>query len=76
MIVDASMWFEFPGTIAEIRTYASIQAVKLDFTSMVDTYERYGGSKPVGCIYSYGDWDYPIYTIELGPRGGVRLGRT
>lgn len=71
MKVEASMWFESPGAYAEVLTYRSITDVMEEFQSLVDTWNRFGGSKPVGVIYVSGQ-DYPLYALEVTDRGNAR----
>lgn len=71
MKVVAALWFESPGAHAENRKYPSIHAVERAFSSMRDSWERYGGSKPVGVIYRPDSLDYPTHTLEVTDRGRI-----
>lgn len=76
MKVIASLWFESPGAYAENTPYDSIAEVRQDFAEMLDTYNRFGGGKPAGCIYTADNTDYPIYTLEVSDRGAIKQLRT
>lgn len=75
MKVLASLWFSSPGASPDIEPFDSIAAVITEFHSMRDSWERFGGSPPVGAIYSVGDTDYPLYILEVTPRGAIRKSR-
>ena len=75
MKVVAALWFESPGAHAENETFRSVQEVLDEFASMRDTWNRYGGSKPVGVIYHPDSLDYPMYTLEVSDRGATRKTR-
>lgn len=72
MKVLASLWFESPGAHAELKSFRSMCEVRQEFSEMIRTYDRFGGAKPVGAIYSPDDTDYPIYTLEVTDRGSVK----
>lgn len=71
MRVIGHLWFESPGAMPHSKTYPSIQAVLGDFESMRETHNRFGGGQPVGMVYDP-ECDYPLFGLELGPRGGIR----
>lgn len=71
MKVNASLWFELPGAYAETKSYRSIADVLSDFDDMRNTWQRYGGSKPVGFIYAADSLDYPLYVLGVTDRGRI-----
>ncbi len=71
MKVKASLWFVFPGTIAEIRLFNSVKEVLAQFRRMRDDSMRFGSGEPVGVVYAKGSYDID-FTLEVGPRGGIR----
>lgn len=72
MKVVAALWFESPGAHAENETFRAVHLVEAEFRKMRDTWNRYGGSKPVGVVYHPDSLDYPMYTLEVSDRGAIR----
>lgn len=75
MKVEAAMWYETPGSLADLRSYPSIAAAKSEFADMIRDGDRYDQGTPVGCIYDPKDTSYPILLLDRGPRGGVKTKR-
>lgn len=71
MKVDAALWFESPGAYADIKSYRSIGEVLSEFEGMRDTWQWYGGSKPIGVIYAADNLDCPLYVLEVTDRGRI-----